>query len=184
MKNKTLATQTNLKRIQTFFTANRVHEGLDWDVRENYKAAVAPCLRCSFPSGNSASEEAGHRLYIYEEIVKPLEKELIVLCKIGVERLDETLNEEMKHLSANTPPTKANPRTTTDSGSTSVPYVHTEDYVIPNGLGDTHRVKTRTHTAEGESIALTTLWVDGPAPDATLSMFDEHHMLSNSRIQL
>lgn len=89
-----------LEEDTNFFAADRKHADIDWDVHENYKAAVAACLRCNIPvpgppfHGDDCDAQINQYCsYIYDNIIRPLELELSILCSHRPEELDDRINE-------------------------------------------------------------------------------------------
>lgn len=85
-----------------FFAADRKHADIDWDVHENYKAAVAACLRYDIPvpgppfqGENCEAQINAYSSYIYDKIIRPLELELSILCNHQAEELDGRINEQL-----------------------------------------------------------------------------------------
>ncbi|KAF2660412.1 hypothetical protein K491DRAFT_754747 [Lophiostoma macrostomum CBS 122681] len=92
-KAEDLGPEGKLDSDVNFYTADRVYDDHEWDVHEDYKAAVAACLRCDIPITGPPYDNLEYARYIYEQIIIPLEREFKALCNLDIDRLDEKVDE-------------------------------------------------------------------------------------------
>jgi hypothetical protein len=97
MKNPEVDDSTvQVEADRNLFAAEWKYDDYEWDVHEEYKAAVEACLRWDSPVKGPDQNEKEYSHYIYNNVVRPLERELEVLCKFGIDQLDEIIRENSR----------------------------------------------------------------------------------------
>jgi hypothetical protein len=71
-----------------YFAANRTLDDNGWDVHEGYRSAVTACLHWDVPLKGPPYDDLEYSLYVYDNVLKPLEGELKALCGFDVTNLD------------------------------------------------------------------------------------------------